>query len=82
MAYLGVRSDRFRKFIDSLRVSSVKLFKVGYRDTVLSTPASGFLRIEYIVAFEWLLGFYILAALLVTLANTQPLINRLLTGVF
>ena len=81
-ASLGIRSRRYRKFIDALRVSSVILFKVGYRDTTLSTPAGSFLNIEYIVALEWLLGFYLLAALLVTLANTQPLINRLLTGIF
>ncbi len=42
----------------------------------------GRLGLQYVVAAEWLLGYYLLAAMIFTLAETMPLINRLLTGVF
>ena len=80
-ADLPVKSGPLRKLIDSLRVSTVILFKLGYRDTTLA-GRFGPLPIAYVVAVEWGLGFYLLAALTVTLANTQPLINRLIAGVF
>lgn len=80
-ADLPVQSARLRKLVNSLRVSSVILFKLGYRDTTLAGHV-GPLPIAYLVAVEWALGFYLLAALTVTLANTQPLINRLISGVF
>ena len=67
--------------MNALRFSSVILFKVGYRDTTVSGRI-GWLDLKYIVALEWALGFYLLAALMLTLKNTQPLINRLITGVF
>lgn len=80
-ANLPVSSGPLRKLIDSLRVSTVILFKLGYRDTTLGGRC-GPLPIAYLVALEWALGYYLLAALTVTLANTQPLINRLISGVF
>jgi hypothetical protein len=76
-----VPPGRVRKLIDAVRVSSVILLKVGYRDTTLAGRI-GRLKIGYVVALEWILGFYLLAALTVTLANTQPLINRLISGIF
>src|SRR5262249_20186219 len=76
-----VPHGRLRKLIDAVRVSSVILLKVGYRDTTLAGRVWR-LKIGYVVALEWLLGFYLLAALTVTLANTQPLINRLISGIF
>jgi len=69
-----------RQFINALRFSTVILFKVGYRDTTVSGHI-GKINLKTIVMIEWALGFYLLAALVVTLANTQPLINRLITGV-
>lgn len=56
-------------------MSSVILFKIGYRDTTVS-GSLGPLPMAYVIAFEWALGFYLLAAITITLANTQPLINR------
>jgi uncharacterized protein YjbI with pentapeptide repeats len=69
------------KFINALRFSSVLLFKIGYRDTTISGKL---LRIDYkyIVWIEWALGFYLLACLVVTLSNTLPIVNRLITGMF
>ncbi len=78
---LNMKDLTTRKFMNALGFSSVILFKVGYKDTTVSGRI-GWLDLKYIVALEWALGFYLLAALMVTLANTQPLINRLITGVF
>lgn len=69
-----------RKLINALRISSVILFKIGYRDTTVSGRI-GRIGINSIVRLEWFLGFLILAAFTVTLSNTQPLINRLISGV-
>jgi uncharacterized protein YjbI with pentapeptide repeats len=77
---LPVASVQWRKLIDALRVSSVILLKVGYRDTTLS-GSIGPIAIKAVVAVEWVLGFLVLAAFMVTLSNTQPLLNRLISGV-
>jgi uncharacterized protein YjbI with pentapeptide repeats len=69
------------RLVDALRFSAVLLFKIGYRDTVI-TGKVGPLDVKYVVFIEWALGFYFLAAITVTLANTQPLINKLISGLF
>ncbi len=70
-----------RQFIDALRFSAVVLFKIGYRDTTLTGRALG-LDLRYFVMLEWLLGYGFLAAFVYTLAETLPLVNRLLGGIF
>jgi hypothetical protein len=40
------------------------------------------IRYGYIVWFEWILGFVLLAAIVETLSNTLPMINRLISGIF
>jgi hypothetical protein len=74
-------SDAARKFWDALRFSSGILFKLGYRDTTVSS-CIGKYDLRWIVAVEWVLGFYLLALLIYTLTNTQPLLNKLIQGVF
>jgi len=37
---------------------------------------------RYLVWIEWALGYYILSLLAITLSNTMPLLNRLITGMF
>ena len=78
---LEVKKHSARKFINALRFSAVILFKVGYRDTTISGKILG-IDYTYIVWLEWALGYYILGALVVTLSNTLPIVNRLITGVF
>ena len=63
------------------RVREAGEFKIGYRDTLVSGKL-GFLPAHLLVVIEWLLGFYVLACLTITLANTWPLVNRLISGVF
>ena len=75
------RQEYTNKFLKALRFSTVVLFKVGPRDTVISGKI-GRLGLKKVVTVEWLLGLLLLAALTVTLANTQPLVNKLITGVF
>ena len=69
------------RFVTALRLSALLLFKIGYRDTLVSGRL-GFLPARALVLIEWLLGFYVLACLTITLANTWPLVNRLISGVF
>ena len=76
-----VKNHSARNFINALRFSAVILFKVGYRDTTISGKILG-IDYTYIVWLEWALGYYILGALVVTLSNTLPIVNRLITGVF
>lgn len=70
-----------RKFVNALRFSSVILLKFGYRDTTISDKILG-IDYNYIIFVEWLLGYYILAALAVTISNTLPVVNSLISGVF
>ena len=70
-----------RKFINALRFSAAILFKVVYRDTTISGKILGIYK--YILWLEWVLGYYILIALVATLWNTMPIfIKSLITGVF
>lgn len=69
------------RFINALRFSFLLLLKVGIRDTTLTGKVWGF-DYKYIVWFEWALGYFILGHLVVTLSNTLPILNRLITGVF
>ncbi|WP_114325531.1 pentapeptide repeat-containing protein [Candidatus Colwellia aromaticivorans] len=66
---------------NGFRFSFVILFKVGYRDTTVAGRFLG-LDLKYLVILEWLLGYLLLAALTITLAETQPLVHRLLYGLF
>lgn len=69
------------KFVDALRFSTVILFKVGTRHITISGKFIG-IPYRYIVRFEWILGFVLLAAIAETLSNTLPMINRLISGIF
>jgi len=77
----GKKNYSMSEFVSALKFSSVILFKIGYRDTTISGNIMG-VDYKYIVWMEWLLGFYLLASLVVTLSNTVPLIHRLISGVF
>jgi len=74
-------AEKGSRLVDALRFSAVLLFKIGYRDTII-TGKVGPLDVKYLVIFEWAFGFYFLAAITVTLTNTQPLINKLISGLF
>ena len=79
--YLKINRGDLDRLVNAMRFSYVILFKFGYRDTTIS---GSFLGIDYtiIVWIEWILGFFLLSYLAVTLSNTMPLVNRLITGVF
>ncbi len=63
------------------RFSMVILFKIGYRDTTISGRILG-IACRDIVWLEWFLGIVVLAFIAVTLSNTLPIINMLITGLF
>ena len=72
---------RLNTYIDALRLSAVILFKVGYRDTRISGRGGG-TAMGWIVVLEWLIGFFLIGMLLVTLTNTQPVLHTLLSQLF
>lgn len=67
-----------RSFIDALKFSKELILKIG-RSNIIVTGNNFF---KAIVIVEWALGFYLLAILAITLKNTVPLINSLISGVF
>jgi len=66
------------KIVNAIRFSMELILKLGYKDTTIS--GGGF--VKSLVVFEWILGYYLLACLVITLTNVSPLLNRLLSGVF
>ena len=68
------------QLLNAMRFSYVILFKIGYRDTTISGKIFG-VHYAVIIWIEWLLGFFLLSCLAVTLSNTMPLVNRLISGV-
>jgi hypothetical protein len=76
-----VRMRAARKLWNALRFSWVLLFKMGYRDTTVSGPLSK--KVWLVIVWgEWVVGLYLVAILIYTLANTWLLLNRLIQGVF
>lgn len=69
------------RIANALQLSFLLLLKVGRRDLRASADGPRF-GVRRVVYFQWLLGYYVLAALLVTLANTQPLFNGLIRALF
>ena len=78
--HLQIKRMHMDKLINACRFSSVILFKIGYRDTTISGKFFG-VDFVVIVWIEWVLGFFLLSYLAVTLSNTMPLVNRLISGV-
>jgi hypothetical protein len=74
------QNEGVRRFTNSLILSSVVLFKFGYRDTTISGKFLG-INYKYIITVEWVLGFVLLAFLVITLSNTFPVLQRLLSAV-
>jgi hypothetical protein len=77
----STENDPLRILINAFRFSSTILFKIGYRDTTVSGRI-GRCDLRWIVRIEWVLGFYLFASLIYALTTTQPLINKLVHGVF
>jgi uncharacterized protein YjbI with pentapeptide repeats len=73
--------DTANKWINAFRLSFVLLFKFGQRDSSVF-GRMGPIDLRWVVRLEWLIGYYFLAAVTITLAETQPLLNRLVTGLF
>jgi hypothetical protein len=48
----------------------------------LAIPYFGKCDLRWIVRAEWVIGFFLLGSLLYTLANTWPLLNKLIQDVF
>jgi hypothetical protein len=66
------------KLIEAVRLSKELILKLGYGNITIS----GSNAIKTVVVIEWVLGFYLLALLVITLSYTSPLLNKLISGVF
>ncbi|HEV8239567.1 MAG TPA: pentapeptide repeat-containing protein [Thermoanaerobaculia bacterium] len=68
-----------RSFRDALALSTAVLLRFGRTDVIVR-GALGKLELRHVVTFEWLLGIPLLVDLVHTLTETQPFLQRLLTG--
>jgi hypothetical protein len=73
----GIKNKELIDFATALKLSKVLLFKVGRKNIIVSSKI-----MERAVWIEWALGYYLLALFAITLANTSPIINRLVGAVF
>jgi hypothetical protein len=78
---INEKKEKEDQFINALVYSLFMLFKIGYRDRRISKNIFG-INAQYFIWTEWVIGFWMLAALAVTIYNTVPTINRLISGVF
>jgi hypothetical protein len=62
-------------------MSFVILFKVGYKDTTISGTIGNW-NLRKIVWLEWIVGFFLLIALLVTLKNKSAFFSMLMALIF
>jgi uncharacterized protein YjbI with pentapeptide repeats len=74
------KNDALKRLWDSFCLSVVVLFRFGYRDITISGRLFG-VKYKYIVWTEWSLGFPLLAFFVITLSNTQPILNKLISAV-
>ena len=77
MKSVEIKNEELKDFFVALRLSKVLLLKVGRRDTEVEGKL-----MKSIVWIEWAFGYYLLAVLVITLKNTVPIINSLISGVF
>lgn len=77
MKSVEIKNKDVNEFFVAMRLSIVLLLKVGRRDTEVEGKL-----MKSIVWIEWVFGYYLLAVLVITLKNTVPIINSLISGVF
>jgi hypothetical protein len=77
MKSVEIKNEDVNEFFVAMRLSIVLLLKVGRRDTEVEGKL-----MKSIVWIEWVFGYYLLAVLVITLKNTVPIINSLISGVF
>ena len=79
--YVIDHKEGWGKFIGALKFSMVIFFKIGYIDTKISGKILG-IDAKYFVWAEWVIGYWLLTALVITLSNTLPIVHRLISGIF
>ncbi len=77
MKSVEIKNEDVNEFFVAMRLSIVLLLKVGRRNTEVEGKL-----MKSIVWIEWVFGYYLLAVLVITLKNTVPIINSLISGVF
>lgn len=70
-------NSEVKDFISALKLSKVLLLKIGKRDSYVEGRI-----MKTLIWIEWVLGFYLFAIFVITLKNTVPIINSLVSQVF
>lgn len=66
-----------KDFISALKLSKILILKIGRRDSYVEGRT-----LKIAVWVEWFFGYYLLAVFVLTLKNTVPIINSLVSQVF
>ena len=69
------------RFVNALVYSLFVFFKIGYQDRRISQKIFK-INAKYFVWAEWIIGYWMLATITITIYNTVPTINRLISGIF
>lgn len=77
----AANSTRSYRFFLAMQVASLLLLKVGKLSLRVIPIGSGHTLVTGLWA-AWAIGYYLLAIFVVTLANTQPVINGLVKSLF
>ena len=75
------KNEKESQFVNALVYSLFTLFKIGYRDRRISKEIFK-INAQYFIWTEWIIGYWMLATITMTIYNTVPVINRLISGVF
>ncbi len=71
------------RYTKAFWLSFVLLLKIGSRHAIAAPKTANLERLlKTIIRLEWAIGYALLFILLMTLANTQPLLNKLFAGIF
>jgi hypothetical protein len=78
---IGEKDGKRGQFVNALVYSLFMLLKIGYHDRKMSKKIFN-LNTQYFIWTGWFIGYWLLATITITIYNTVPTINRLISGVF
>ncbi len=78
---IGEKNEKGNRFVNALIYSLFMLLKIGYNDRKISKKIFR-INTKYFIWVGWIIGYWLLATITMTIYNTVPTINRLISGVF
>lgn len=70
-------NEEIKDLISAIKLSKILVFKFGRRDSYVEGSA-----LKFAVWIEWIFGVYLLIVFVITLTNTVPVINTLISHIF